>query len=387
VTKTAPELCLALGGGGARGAYQVGVLRHMARRFPDLTVPLLTGVSAGGINAAQLANHTGDFATKVEALVDLWEHLSVERVFRVDAAALIKGLFQWGAELSFFGGQPWGPKVRGLVDTSPLRDYLCAGLKCVEGNLCGIDTNLAKGKLRAIALSTTSYHTGRTITFCQGRDVETWERLNRRGQLANLGVDHVLASAALPLFFPAIEVDGHWYGDGGLRLHAPLAPSIHLGASHVLAISTHFATERTEPAASERPSYPPPAQIAGHLMNSIFLDLFDQDAANLQRINRLLQDVPEEQRGELRPVELFVVRPSTDLGELSGEYEANLPRLFRFLTRRLGTKRSSSKDLLSLIMFQRDYVLELIHRGEQDAARCTEELEAFLRRATPELAP
>lgn len=373
---------MALGGGGARGAYQVGVLRHIAKRHPQLSVPLLTGVSAGGINAAHLANHTGDFADKIEDLVRLWSNLTVDQVFRVDTPALLKGILQWGAELAFLGGRKWGPQVRGFVDTAPLRTFLLENLGCDCDELSGIQQNLERGALNAVALSTTSYETGRTITWCQGRNVSGWERPNRHGVVDDICIDHVLASSALPLFFPAVQIEGNWYGDGGLRLNAPLAPAIHLGASHILAISTRYARTIEEASLPDFTGYPPTAQIAGHLMNAIFLDLLDQDAENLERINHLLESVPEEQRGVLRPVELFVVRPSEDLGRLSGQYEVKLPGMFRFLTRRLGTKRSRSSDLMSLVMFQRDYVLKLIELGEKDAAAVDGDLQAFLQRAT-----
>ncbi len=376
------EFCLALGGGGARGAYQVGVLRHLSRTQPELCVPLLTGVSAGGINAAHLANHTGNFAQKVESLVDLWSNLTVDQVSRVDTPALVKGLLQWGAELAFLGGRKWGPQVQGFVDTAPLREFLLRNLGCSSEQLPGVAKNLERGALRAVALSTTSYETGRTITWCQGRNVTGWERPSRHGTVGELCINHVLASSALPLFFPAVQVDGNWYGDGGLRLTAPLAPAIHLGATHILAISTRYGRTIQEAALPDFTGYPPTAQIAGHLMNAIFLDLLDQDAANLERINRLIEFVPEERRGELRPVNLFLVRPSVDLGKLSGEYEAQLPGLFRFLTRRLGTKRSHSSDLLSLVMFQKEYIHKLIDLGEADAAACGSELAEFVGRAT-----
>lgn len=371
-------LCLALGGGGARGAYQVGVLRAIARRHPDLPVPLLAGVSAGGINAAHLANHTGRFAEKVEALVALWSSLTVEQVFRVDGAALTKGLLQWATQLSVLGGRKWGPQVRGLVDTSPLRGFLDTQLGCRAGAMCGIAENIRRGDLRAVALSTTSYATGHTITFCQGKELEGWERPNRIGVLGELRLEHVLASAALPLFFPAVEIDDQWYGDGGIRLHAPLAPPIHLGAERILAISTRYGPAPEEGTVPEFTGYPPPARVAGVLMNAIFLDLLDHDAMQLERINRLLESVPEAERGDLRPVGLEVVRPSVDLGRLASDYEPRLPGLFRFLTRRLGTKDTRSSDLLSLVMFQPDYLQRLMELGEADAEAQAEALGRFL---------
>lgn len=371
-------LCLALGGGGARGAYQVGVLRYIARRYPDLEVPLLTGVSAGGINAAHIANHPGAFEEKIEDLVKLWTELSVEKVFRVDGVALTKGLFQWALQLSLLGGRKHSPQVRSLVDTRPLHDYLKRAFNCSGDRLCGIEENLRQGKLSAIALSTTSYSTGRSISWCQGEEFEYWERSDRKGLPTQLGIEHVMASAALPLFFPAVKIDDNWYGDGGIRLHAPLAPSIHLGAKKVIAVSTHYKRSIAEAEVSDIEGYPPPAKVAGVLMNAIFLDLLDQDADNLQRINGLLEDLPEHRKGHLRPVKLFVVRPSVDLGLLAADFEPKLPTLFRFLTRRLGTRKARTSDLISLVMFQHDYLSRLIEAGEKDAEARAQELDEFL---------
>ncbi|MFT7669224.1 MAG: NTE family protein [Planctomycetota bacterium] len=372
------ELSLTFGGGGARGAYQVGVLDFMARKYPKLNAPILTGVSAGAINASHLANHTGSFRQKVDALIDLWSTLTVDHVFRVDNTALIMGLLKWGFQLTMLGGRKHSPEVRGFVDTEPLAVFLRKALGCCEDSLAGIQTNLERGNLRAVALTTTSYATGRTITWCEGRNIQTWERPDRIGIPTRLQLGHVLASAALPLFFPAVQIQGVWYGDGGLRLHSPLAPSIHLGASHILAVSTRYNRTLDEAAVPDFVGYPPPAQIAGVLMNAIFLDLLDQDAANLQRVNELLRSTKPEARGDLRPVELFIVRPSMDLGKLAGEYESKLPGLFRFLTRRLGTRKTNSSDLISLVMFQPDYLKKLIELGARDAEACEEELDAFL---------
>ncbi len=372
------ELCLALGGGGARGAYQVGVLRAVADRYPDLEVPLITGVSAGSINAAHLANHTGGFREKVEDLVGLWSDLTIDQVFRVSPWDLAGHLARWGLELSLLGGSERAEHVRGLVDTTPLADFLDRHLACVEGRLCGIERNLAEGRLRAVALPTTSYATGRTITWFEGRGVEPWERPNRRGLPCELRLEHVLASSALPFFFPAIEVEGQWYGDGGLRLTAPLAPAIHLGAGRILAVSTRYGRSSAEAAELDFQGYPPPAQIAGILLNAIFLDLLDHDAAHLERINDLLAQLPSGGASPFRRVGLFVVRPSVDIGRLARRHEPKLPRAFRFLTRRLGTQRSRTSDLLSLVMFEPGYLQRLMDIGERDARERLDELAAFL---------
>ncbi|MDP6539025.1 MAG: patatin-like phospholipase family protein [Planctomycetota bacterium] len=373
------ELALTLGGGGARGAYQLGLLRHLARRFPELEVPILTGVSAGGINAAFLANHTGTFVQKVEALLEWWRAITVDQVFRVDGASLLSHVVRGLAQLSWFGGRRGSQPIRGMVDTAPLRKLLERGLADgARGDLSGIESNLTQRDLRAVALTTTRYDTGQTVVWTQGRDIALWKRPQRLARAGDLRVEHVMASAALPWLFPAVRIGKNWYGDGGVRLHAPLAPAIHLGADRILAISTRYGRSDAEVDLTKTDLYPAPAQVAGILLNSIFLDLLDQDAHNLERVNSLLARVPEEQHGDLRPIDLLVLRPSLDLGKLANEYEPSLPPLFRFLTRRLGTKASRNQDLMSLIMFQPDYIEQLIATGERDAEERAEEISQFL---------
>jgi NTE family protein len=205
-----------------------------------------------------------------------------------------------------------------------------------------------------------------------------WERPQRRSDFCAIRVDHVMASAALPFFFPAIEVDGGWYGDGGIRLTAPLSPAIHLGAQRILAVTTRYARSREEADRPQISGYPPPAQVAGVLFNAIFLDQLDGDAMQLRQTNQLLAGRSEQERYGLRHIDLFVVRPSQDLGRLANDYEADLPKAFRFLTRGLGTRETRSNDMLSLVMFQPDYVKRLIDMGEKDARARLPELEAFL---------
>jgi NTE family protein len=187
-----------------------------------------------------------------------------------------------------------------------------------------------------------------------------------------------MASAALPLFFPAVQVDGAWYGDGGIRLVAPLSPAVHLGARRIIAVSTRYASSPTEEEEQTVSGYPPPAQVMGILLNSVFLDLLDHDAVRLRRLNQLIEELPAEKRQDLREVKLLTLRPSADLGKMAGEFEAQLPRAFRFLTRGLGTKETRSPDFLSLILFQPDYLRALIDLGERDAEARADEIEAFL---------
>ncbi|MBM4184487.1 MAG: patatin [Gemmatimonadetes bacterium] len=368
---------MVMSGGGARAAYQVGFLRALARRFPELRIPYITGVSAGAINAAHLASHHGTFFQAIEELSELWGDLTMSDVFRTDTRSLAMNAVRWLSQISSGGMAP--PKLaRGLVDTQPLRSYLSEVLHCVDNELTGVQLNIDAGRLRAVAISGTSYSTGRSVTWIQGRDVKLWERPGRRPKLARLTVEHIMASAALPLFFPAVEVDSAWYGDGGIRLVAPLSPAIHLGARRIIAISTRYAASRVEEEEKTVYGYPPPVQVMGVLLNSIFLDLLDHDAVRLDRLNRLIADLPAEQRGDLSTVRLLSLRPSADLGRMASKFEAQLPRAFRFLTRGLGTKETRSPDFLSLILFQPDYLRALIEMGEKDAEARGAEIDAFL---------
>ncbi len=370
-------LALVMSGGGARAAYQVGCLRAIGRHFKELRIPILTGVSAGAINAGFLASRTGTLAQRLPELVELWSTLEPERVFRVGSFALAGNVLRTGLKL-VSGGLIKAPKSRALVDTSPLRELLTDRLGDGSGRLRGISANLELGELRALAITTSSYSTGQSITWVQGRDVEKWERAHRRSELVELSVEHIMASTSLPIFFPAVRIGDNWYGDGGIRLTAPLSPAVHLGASRILAISTRYARTRSE---ADRPAivdYPPPAQIVGSVFNAIFLDLFDADALSLDRVNRILDVIPPEHRGSLRKVDLLVLRPSVDLGRLANEYEARLPHAFRFLTRGLGTRQTKSNDLLSLVMFQSDYLERLIDIGDRDAEARIGDIERFL---------
>jgi NTE family protein len=372
------DLGLVMGGGGARAAYQVGFLRHLARRYPDLQIPYIHGISAGAINAALLASHHGTFIQAVDELSHLWESLTVDHVFKVDPGSLAMNSVRWLGKLGGGGLRGGRIEVKGLVDTSPLRTHLTESLHALGGELTGIEYRLEHGGLRALAISTTSYSTGASVTWLQGRGVEPWTRPDRLTEVGTITVEHIMASAALPLLFPAVQLGSAWYGDGGIRLSAPLSPVLHLGARRIMAISNRYDRSSREVEESQLHGYPPPAQVAGVLLNAVFLDLLDNDALRLERLNRLLEALPEEHRDGLEPVKLLVLRPSVDLGRLSSQFEAQLPRSIRFLTRGLGTRETKSPDVLSLILFQADYLRTLMEIGEGDAEARADEIEEFL---------
>jgi NTE family protein len=377
MTSPKNDLALVMSGGGARAAYQIGFLNCLARLCPDLKIPILTGVSAGAINAAYLANQPGNFEKRVEGLSRVWRELATEEVFRVDLLSIVRSVFRWSIRL-LLGGASRAVEARSLVDTSPLEALLECVFQPAQGYLTGIQRNLGSGELKAIGVTASNYSTGQSVTWVQGRELRRWERAHRKGIQCALQLKHILASASLPFFFPAIEIDGCWYGDGGIRMTAPLSPAIHLGANRILAISTHYAPTYEEENYPNIDHYPPPIQIAGALFDAVFLDVFDNDALRLERINRLLAKLPEKQRHGLRPIKLLLLRPSRDLGKLANDYEATLPRSFRFMTRGLGTRETQANDVLSLLMFQPDYLHRLMELGCEDAEKQGEQIQKFL---------
>ena len=366
-----PQLALVLGGGGARAAYQVGVLRGIVARFPQFRVPLLTGVSAGAINTAHLANHVGPWSEKVDDLMGLWRKLHFDDVFRVDAWAVIWRVTRIGLRLSV-GLPPGVARAHSMVDTRPLRDFLRRSLGCEEGPLPGIERNIASGDLVATALTALNYDTGETVTFVEGKAIENWGRPLRKGLNIRMTVEHIMASAALPLLFAPIAIDHEWYGDGGIRLVAPLSPAVHLGADRLLVISTHYEMPAFCKLRKKGAGPPSPAVVLGALYDAVFLDQLDQDAQQIERINKLLGRLQPQDRLGLREVHTVVIRPSEDIGMLANDFEERLPRAIRYFMRRFGSQEAEEQDLISTILFHRDYIEELLKLGERDAEQYAE---------------
>ncbi len=364
-----------LSGGGARASYQVGVLRHIGQHRPELAVPILTGVSAGAINAVFLAAHTGDLREKTEDLTAKWCSLTTDRVFRSDPLSLARTAARWAFTLGS-GGRRITREAQSLVDTSPLRAFLEERL-----STDGIMENIESGALVALAVSVTAYDTGQTTTFVAGApDIEMWERPLRSSVRDQITVDHVMASSAIPILFPAVEIDTRYFGDGSIRQSAPLAPAVHLGADKILAVSSRYPRSAAEAREAKASGYPPPAQIIGLMFNSIFLDTLDADAARLTRINHTLSHIPEEVRRDyaLRPIDLMVIRPSRDLGKLALEYQENLPRTLRFFVKGLGTRGGRNADFISYLLFEREYIGRLQQLGEEDAEKQWPDIARFL---------
>jgi NTE family protein len=373
------EFALALGGGGARAAYQVGVLRSLSRRFPEMNFPVLTGVSAGAINTAILANHVGTFGESVDALARLWEKLEIGDVFRATPMSLVRQLLRTGAQLTAGVGDD-DEIVNGMVDTSALREFLQRELASADGSLPGIAENLRTGRIRAAALTATRYPSGDSVTFCAGREIRTWNRPHRCAVATELTLDHVMASSSLPLFYPAVAVEGAWYGDGEIGLVAPLAPALHLGAERILAISAW--SPRGDAAVAGPPNRPAPAEVMSVLYGAIFSDRLDDDAAHLHRVNRLVRALPPERRADFRDVDLLVIRPSVDLGAVVCEPGAEIPTNLRLVARRLDLRAARSRNLLSVVMLTHRFIARMLEIGERDGETRAADVARFLARRT-----
>ena len=370
-------------GGGARAAYQAGVLRGVARIAPGFEPDILTGVSAGGLNAAFLAATAEmPFRDSVEALVDRWHGLRAEHVYRTDRPGVAGTL----ARLVRRPATVEPPAEGGLLDTSPLHAFVERHLGAIGEPIPAIGAAIAAGRLGALAVTATCYATGEAVTFVEGHVPNGATRPNRRLVAGPVRAEHVLASAALPFFFPAVNVDGPigpaWYGDGGIRLTAPLSPALRLGADRILSINTRAAGAS---APTETDVYPPASRILGTLMNAVFLDVLDRDAQTLRRINALLAHTPPEAWGGFRPVDLLVIRPSVDLARLASGYEPVLPPSMRVAIGGVGGRGEEAKspDWLSMLLFAPAYVARLVALGEGDAWARADEIRAFLGAEAP----
>lgn len=370
------NMALLLTGGGARAAYQVGVMRSLVRIFPDLHFPILTGVSAGAINLAVLANVPDRFPEAVARLAGHWETLTLDQVFRTEFRALGTNMARWLFRV-LSGGADLLPPMRGMVDTAPLRRFLQRVLDVPDGILHGVAENIRSGRLSAVGITTTKYPTAQSVTWVQAAAVQPWNGLQRCGVPATLTVDHIMASCSLPLVFPAAQLNNAWHGDGGIRLTAPLSPAINLGAERIIAISTAIEPGQSE---ANRPTkdYPPPATVLSVMLDAVFLDMLDTDATELRRMNRLVAEYPNSRNLGLRRVDALIIRPSQDLGVIATEFEDELPRALRHIIRGLGSQDTNRSDMIATLLFQPMFIRKMIEIGEQDGVRRAPEIATFL---------
>lgn len=371
-------LGLVLPGGGARAAYQAGLLRGFAEQFPGVAPRVITGVSAGAVNASFLGSHaTEPLVQSTSALSDLWHSLESNSIFRLDRP----NLFRVVRHLIRDNEPMDSPARGGILDTTPFYEFLESHLGPVDKPIENVARAIEQGCLDSLAITATSYATGESVTWLEGNGVETWDRTHRRTVYTRIRPEHVLASAALPIFFSAVKVKGDqlgdgWYGDGGIRQTAPLSPALNLGADKILAINT-----RVYQGLANKPGpvrYPSPAHVLAILLNAVFLDTIDREAAVIKRINKLLRKTPRRHWGTFRPIDLLVIRPTRDLAKLAGDFEPTLPGTVRFALRGVGVDASRSPEWLSMLLFHRTYIKQLVALGEEDALFYADDFEAFL---------
>lgn len=375
---TSPRVGLVLTGGGARAAYQVGVLRAIADMLPGGArnpFPVICGTSAGAINAAAVALSARNFHEGIRQLLAVWENAHVGKAYRSDPVGVFGNAGRWLASLLF--GSLDKRSAVSLLDNSPLAQLLEHDLP-----LQGIQKSIASGALHALGITAWGYTSGQSVTFYQGANgIMPWKRERRIGIAARIGIDHLMASSAIPLLFPAIRINREYFGDGSMRQLAPISPALHLGADRVLVIGARKSVE-AQPERTKVDSYPTLAQIGGHIMGSIFLDSLDVDLERLQRINRTLRLIPDEKlRNEdlrLRPIECMVISPSVEFSTIAEQYAHTLPRTITLFFRAIGAMRRDGSTLLSYVLFEEPFCRALIELGYQDAMPRKTEILQFI---------
>jgi NTE family protein len=372
---------LVLSGGGARAAYQVGAIRGLTEILGQKTTPfsIMTGVSAGAINSTALAIGADDFRAAGDLLAETWMSLTPDRVYRTDFPTLSGLGVRWLKDLTT-GGVLGRSRATYLLDTAPLHELLHATLETDR-----LQQHYQSGLLRGAAVSVTNYLTGTTVTFFDGNpNIKPWVRHGRIAVREAIGVDHVFASAAIPIFFPPVSVDGKLYGDGGVRMTAPISPAIHLGADKIVAIGIRYFRSPEQTIAMNREIRADSisiAQIAGVLLNAVFLDSLDNDMERLERVNRTLGFIsgPDRRKNPdlLRRIPALTLRPSQDLGRLAADQYDKFPATLRHLLRGIGATGDSGWDLLSYVAFQPGYVGQLIELGYKDTLAQRKVIEDF----------
>ncbi|WP_242342448.1 patatin-like phospholipase family protein [Anaeromyxobacter terrae] len=372
---------LVLTGGGARAAYQVGALRALSDVLGPGPLPfdIIAGISAGAINSLVISTGAEDFSRATQRLRATWESLTPDRVYRTGTLRLASIGSRWLRDLSA-GGLIGKSGINYLLDPAPLRRLLES-----EVPVGRMRRHLRAGRLYAVAVSATNYHTGGGVTFFEGAaEIAPWIRSTRIGVRARLTLDHVMASAAIPVFFPPIRVDGTYYGDGCVRMNHPMSPAIHLGAERILAISVRYLRppgETLKRQAKEKDQQLPLSEIAGVLLNAVFLDSLDSDLERLQRINKTLALIPRDklnhQDVDLRMVPALVLRPSQDLGKLAADEYERFPAMLRYLLKGIGATGHAGEDLLSYLAFEPIYLKRVMDLGYVDTLARREELQEF----------
>jgi len=369
---------LVLPGGGARGAFQVGVLKALAELVPKGTpnpFEVLSGTSAGSVNAVVLASKAQRFKVAVAELEQVWRNFRCHQVYKTDPLTMLRSSLHWFAAIVTGGlvGMP-----RSLLDNSPLRALLSHNIRFPR-----IQDALDNGWLDALAVTAAGYGSAQSHTFFQSTDGHAeWSRTRRTGVREELHLDHVMASIAVPMIFPPVRIGAEFFGDGAMRQATPLSPAIHLGADRILVVGVRNEVADELPDSDELPDAPSFAQIAGYTLDTLFMDGLYSDLERMTRINQLVDSVPEEQRHgaleQMRPIDTMVIVPSEDLRVIAHRHHKELPGALRALLRGIGGKQARENRLLSYLLFESAFTTELIELGYRDAMKVRDELLDFV---------
>lgn len=368
-TKTA----ILLTGGGARAAYQVGVLKAIAQQYPrNSRIPfqIVCGTSAGAINGTAIACYASCFQLGVKKLEWVWKNFHTGQVYYSDYVRatwhLIRGF------LSAFQADYANHKPVSMLDSKPLKHLLNEML-----DLKRLDRNIMGGYLDSVSVTASCYNSGDSITFFQSREAQEWQRARRCGQRTLLGIHHLMASAAIPLVMPSVRINQQYFGDGSVNQLAPLSAPIHLGADRILIVGLEQPRRREH--LQQMPHHPNLSTIAGHLLDSIFSDTLNADLERMQRVNKTLETLQQHQiSSELKPVHSYLINPSINFNALASEHFLALPMAIRSLLRTIGIKQHSDSSLASYLLFEKSFTKRLIELGYQDAMAQIDPLMAFL---------
>ena len=365
---------LVLAGGGARAAYQVGVLRAICEWLPKnapCPFEVLVGTSAGAINATAIAAHASHLNEAVYALERVWGNFTVDQVMRVSRISMLRAGLQWLLSMLSFGHLL--PPPRALLDTSPLRELLPRMLHFER-----LRESIAAGPVEALAVAATSYASGRAVAFFEARPgVQEWTRVRRAGIRREIDLEVLMASSAIPFIFPAAPVDGEYYGDGAMRQLAPLSPAVHMGANRLLVVGTRVGAAATLLADSTDP--PSPGDLLGFVLDSLFADGLSIDLERLQQVNTMLLAGETEPTPGRKPIDVLVIQPSVDPTAIARKHISRLPRSLRALLRIIGALEARGGLLTSYLLFDAAYTRELMRLGYADAQARRGEILAFIR--------
>jgi len=375
---TGTRKALILPGAGARGAYQVGVLKAIAEMLPPRSpcpFAILSGTSAGAINAAVLASRASDFRYAVSEMEEVWANFSVGDVFRADALSMLKSSLHWLFAIVLGGLGARNPVS--LLDSSPLEALLARRIRFKH-----IDTAMRRGLIEALAVTASAYTSARSVTFFQSAEPRAWSRTRRIGRPARIGIEHLMASAAVPFIFPPVRIGSEYYGDGSMRHRAPLSAPVHLGADRLLVIGVRDEHPDPEPPSDVEPVPPSLAHLAGYMLDTLFMDGLYGDLERITRINMIVEQLgPQRLTGSLanlRRIESVVVLPSTDIREVAVAHAGELPLSLRLLLKGIGAGSRDARQLISYLLFESGFTRELIDIGYRDGLDRRADLEDFV---------